>query len=137
MNYPATFLEREAVLRVLYENLKDKSQIKLQKKISKVDHNSEEVIVLCEDGTAVSGDVLVGCDGVHSKVRQELWRVSDHQEPGAFDQKDKEIMFAEYNCLFGVSTETKGIQSGDINVNNMKGASTMIVGGKGKVLWCM
>jgi hypothetical protein len=136
MNYPATFLEREAVLRVLYENLKDKSKIRLEKKITKVDHNSEEVIVFCEDGTAIGGDVLVGCDGVNSKVRQELWRVSDYQEPGAFDPNDKDMLFAEYKCLFGLSTETKGIHSGDINVTNTRGTSTMVIGGRGKVLWC-
>jgi 2-polyprenyl-6-methoxyphenol hydroxylase-like FAD-dependent oxidoreductase len=135
MNYPATFLEREAVLRVLYENVKDKSKIRLEKKITKVDHNNEEVIVLCEDGTAVSGDILVGCDGVHSKVRQELWRVSDYQEPGAFDQKDRDMLFAEYNCLFGIFTKIEGIHSGDINVTNTRGTSTMVIGGKGKVLW--
>ncbi|KAF2023177.1 FAD binding domain-containing protein [Setomelanomma holmii] len=134
-NYPTAFLEREAVLRILYDNLKDKSKIKVSKRISKVDHNSKEVIVLCEDGTAIGGDILVGCDGVHSKVRQELWRLSHLQEPLAIDPKDKEMLFAEYNCLFGISTDTRGVEDGAISVNYSEGLSTMIIGGKAKVFW--
>ncbi|KAJ4361867.1 hypothetical protein N0V83_010808 [Neocucurbitaria cava] len=134
-NYPITFLEREIVLCILYENIQDKSKLKLQKRIAKVDHNKKEVIVVCEDGTAVSGDVLVGCDGVHSKVRHELWRISHLQEPDAFDPKDKELLFAEYNCLFGISTSTTGIVDGEMEVNHTPGFSTMIIGGKGKIYW--
>lgn len=119
----------------MYENLQDKSKLKLQKRISKVDHNKKEVVVVCEDGTAVSGDVLVGCDGVHSKVRHELWRISHLQEPDAIDPKDKELLFAEYNCLFGISTSTTGIVDGEMEVNHTPGFSTMIIGGKGKIYW--
>lgn len=119
----------------MYENLKDKSKIKVQKRITKVDHNKNEVLVLCEDGTAISGDVLVGCDGVHSKVRHELWRLAHLQEPAAFDPKDQELLFAEYNCLFGISTATAGLEDGAMHVNYNKDFSTMMIGGKGKVFW--
>ncbi|KAH7082317.1 FAD binding domain protein [Paraphoma chrysanthemicola] len=136
-NYPTTFLEREEVLRTLYDNLKDKSKVNVAKRISKVDHNATEVIVLCEDGTAVSGDVLVGCDGVYSKVRQELWRISHLQEPLAIDSKDKEMLIAEYNCLFGISSHTDGVEEGSVNVNYSKDFSTMVIGGKGKLFWFM
>ena len=104
------------MLRILYENLRDKSKIKLQKRISKVVHNANEVIVLCDDGTAINGDVLVGCDGVHSRVRHELWRLSHAEEPDAIDPKDKEMLFAEYNCLFGISGDTEGVPDGEVHV---------------------
>lgn len=134
--YPTSFLEREKVLRILYENLADKSKIKVSKRISQIDHNAEEVIVICEDGTAVSGDVLVGCDGVHSKVRHEMWRVAQSHEPNAFDPKDKESMMAEYKCLYGISTRTDGIpEAGEVQVNYAQGYSTMVVGGSGKIFW--
>ncbi|KAH7402239.1 hypothetical protein DE146DRAFT_459836 [Phaeosphaeria sp. MPI-PUGE-AT-0046c] len=133
--YPTAFLERETVLKVLYENLTDKSKIKLTKRISQVDHNSKEVIVLCEDGTAVSGDVLVGCDGVHSKVRREIWRLAQSEEPDAFDPKDQGAMMAEYKCLYGISRRTDGINESEVHVNFVKGYSTLIIGSKGKVFW--
>jgi flavin-dependent dehydrogenase len=134
-NYLITFLERETVLRVLYENLKDKSKINVKKRITSLDHNENEVVVICEDGTAVSGDIVIGCDGVHSKVRHELWRIAQLQEPAAIDAKDKEVMSAEYNCLYGISKGTKGIEDGEMHVNYTEGFSTMIIGGKDKVFW--
>jgi 2-polyprenyl-6-methoxyphenol hydroxylase-like FAD-dependent oxidoreductase len=134
-NYPTTFLERETVLRILYDNLEDKSKIKVQKKILRVDHNANEVIVLCEDGTAISGDILVGCDGVHSKVRAELWRLSHTEDPAAINPEDKVILCAEYACLFGISAATAGVRAGECHVNYTDGMSTMIIGGKGKVFW--
>lgn len=93
--------------------------------------------MLCEDGTAISGDILVGCDGVNSKVREELWRVSHALEPEAIDPKDKELLLAEYKCLFGISKKFAGITPGEIDVNYGKDFSTMVIGGKEKVFYFM
>lgn len=41
----------------MYEHLDDKSKIKLQKRISKVDHSESGVTVICNDGTTISGDI--------------------------------------------------------------------------------
>ena len=119
----------------MYGNLKDKSRIRLKKRIKQVDHNKNEVIVVCEDGTAISGDVLVGCDGVHSKVRNELWRLSQEQEPLAIDPQDKEKFFAEYNCLFGISADTTGFMPTETHINYDHGISTMVIRGKSKLYW--
>lgn len=121
----------------MYENLRDKSKIKLQKRIAKVDHNKNEVIVTCNDGATISGDVLVGCDGVHSIVRQEMWRLAHLHEQDSFDPSDKDLLFAEYQCLFGISTQTEGVTDGELTVNYDEGFSTMLIGGKQKVFWFM
>jgi 2-polyprenyl-6-methoxyphenol hydroxylase-like FAD-dependent oxidoreductase len=104
------------VLRALYENLKDKSKVKLQKRISHVDHNVEGIIAICEDGTAVAGDVLVGCDGVNSKIRHELWRLSQEAQADSIITDDQKTMFAEYKCLYGIAAETAGVGSGEVHV---------------------
>jgi 2-polyprenyl-6-methoxyphenol hydroxylase-like FAD-dependent oxidoreductase len=119
----------------MYENLQDKSKVQLKKRISSVDHNAKEVIVLCEDGTAISGDILVGCDGVNSKVRQELWRVAELQEPTSINVEDKTRLIAEYKCLFGISNATDYLGDGEVHVNYAEGHSTMFVGSKGRVFW--
>lgn len=133
--YPITFVEREAVLQILYDNLQDKSAIQVAKRVTKVDHNSNEVIVLCEDGTAISGDILVGCDGAYSKVREELWRIGNMRDPAMFDVKNKDVVSAEYSCLFGISSATQHITDGDVHVNYKVDISTMIIGSKGRVFW--
>ncbi|KAF2621246.1 FAD binding domain-containing protein [Macroventuria anomochaeta] len=135
--YPALFIEREVALRIMYDNLQDKSKIKLQKRISKVDHNENEVTVTCSDSTTFRGDILVGCDGVHSVVRHEMWRLAHLHEQRSFDPSDKESLFAEYQCLFGISTQTKGVVDGEVTVNYDEDFSTMIIGGKQKVFWFM
>lgn len=129
------FLERQSVLRILHNKLQSKSQIELQKKISSVDHTESGVIVTCQDGTSISGDVLVGCDGVHSMVRREMWRLAHLHEQSTFDPVDKDSLFAEYQCLFGISAGSKCITDGEVNVNYDEGVSTLVVGGKQRVFW--
>ena len=136
-NYPATFLERTTVLRILYNNLKDKSRVKVSKRIKSVDHNRNEVIVLCEDGTAVSGDVLVGCDGVNSRVRNELWRLSHLEDPDFIDKNDKTMLSAEYKCLFGISNAVPSLENGISNVTYEENFSTMVLGSKNQLFWFM
>lgn len=135
--YPALFIERESALRIMYHNLRNKSTVQLQKRIDKVEHQEDAVIVTCTDGTSISGDVLVGCDGVHSVVRQEMWRLAHLHEQSSFDPSDKDLMFAEYKCMFGISGQTKGITDGEVTVNYDEGFSTLIIGGKQKVYWFM
>ncbi|KAF3006803.1 hypothetical protein E8E13_010417 [Curvularia kusanoi] len=134
-NYASMFLEREVALRILYENLQSKSRINLQKKISVVDHTQNGVTVTCEDGTSISGDVLIGCDGVHSVVRNEMWRLAHLHDQTSFSPSDKDLLFAEYKCLFGISTAINGIADGELSVNYDQGFSTMVVGGKQKIFW--
>jgi hypothetical protein len=136
-NYPALFIDRQHALRIMYDNLNDKSKVKLQKQIAKVDHREDGVTVTCNDGTTVSGDVLVGCDGVHSVVRNEMWRLAHLHEQKAFDPSDMNLLFAEYQCLFGISSETKGIVDGEVTVNHDVDFSTMVIGGMEKVYWFM
>lgn len=134
-NYPALFIDRQHALRILYDNLNDKSRIKLQKRIPSVDHSEDGVAVTCTDGTFIRGDVLVGCDGVHSVVRNEMWRLAHLHEPQSFDPSDKNLLFAEYQCLSGISSQTKGIVDGEVTVNHDKDFSTMVMGGMQKVYW--
>ncbi|KAG7142351.1 FAD-dependent monooxygenase BOA8 like protein [Verticillium longisporum] len=136
-NYAISYLERETVLRVLYENLHDKSPIHLLRRITSVDHSGTDgVVVHCQDGTIVAGDVLVGCDGVNSLVRREMWRLSEHDKPQATPESVRNGLKAEFQCLFGLSTRTRGVNAGEMDVNFASGFSTMVIGGKGgRVFW--
>jgi 2-polyprenyl-6-methoxyphenol hydroxylase-like FAD-dependent oxidoreductase len=60
------------VLDILYKNLPDKSNVLLGKGISKVDHFEHGIVAHCNDGSSYHRDVIVGADGVHSIVRQEM-----------------------------------------------------------------
>lgn len=90
--YEATFIDRQQVLRVLYEHVWDKQKVHVNKRMQRVQHSSTGVTVQCTDGTAYEGDVLLGADGVYSAVRQEMWRLADEAEPGVISDKERNGM---------------------------------------------
>lgn len=75
-NYPVCFLDRQKVLQILAEHLQDPHRVLLNKKVIKIDHFPERVVVHCTDGTSYAGDIVVGADGVASRVRREMWRAA-------------------------------------------------------------
>lgn len=64
------------LLQILYDNLNHKDRVLTNKRVAHVEMSATGVLVTTEDGSTYSGDILVGGDGVHSKVRQEMWRIA-------------------------------------------------------------
>ena len=67
-------MEKKHFLKVVYEQIPDKSFIKTGKRVVDIIDNDDGVIVKLYDGTQEEGDMLIGCDGVHSMVRELMWR---------------------------------------------------------------
>lgn len=88
--YGFAFSDRQDILQVLYDNLKDKSKVLEGKKLSLVRQQPNGVTVVCEDGSSYTGDILAGADGVNSKARSEMWRLADEQDP--------ELVKADKDC---------------------------------------
>lgn len=70
------------VLEALWNNLKNKDKVLVNKRVTQVHLEPSGVKVETSDGQSFSGDILVGADGIHSKVRSEMWRLADDMEPG-------------------------------------------------------
>lgn len=70
------------ILAALWRNLKHQDNVLVSKKVTKVELEPSRVKVATSDGSSYYGDILVGADGVHSKVRNEMWRLADALEPG-------------------------------------------------------
>jgi 2-polyprenyl-6-methoxyphenol hydroxylase-like FAD-dependent oxidoreductase len=70
------------VLQVLYNNIKDKTKILTNKRVENVEVTGTGVIAKTSDGSAYHGDILVGADGIHSTVRDEMWRIANKVSPG-------------------------------------------------------
>jgi len=79
--YSFAFSDRQNILEVLYNNLKEKSKILVGKNLTTVRQHASGVTVICEDGSSYVGDVLAGADGVNSKARSEMWRLADEEDP--------------------------------------------------------
>lgn len=70
------------ILKALWQNLKHKKNVLVNKKVTEVELQPSRVKVKTGDKSSYYGDILVGADGVHSNVRSEMWRLADILEPG-------------------------------------------------------
>lgn len=87
--YEITFLERRAVLQLLYDNLKRKSTIHTSQCVVRIEHTKTGVQAYTKQGGTFAGQVLIGADGVHSTVRTEMWRIADLEQPGVLKAAEK------------------------------------------------
>jgi 2-polyprenyl-6-methoxyphenol hydroxylase-like FAD-dependent oxidoreductase len=65
--------ERARFIEMLYENLSEKSKIKTSRCVIGVEQDENGVKVQVNDGTYVTGDIVIGADGVHSFIRGQMW----------------------------------------------------------------
>lgn len=70
---PCMLVGRAALLCVLWGALPDRAvRARMGKQVVSVETHNTGVKVVCKDGSAYEGSVLVGCDGTHSAVRRSL-----------------------------------------------------------------
>jgi salicylate hydroxylase len=63
---------RPDLIAALTENLSEK--VRMNRKVTSVGQDGRTAWAQCEDGERVEGDVLVGADGIHSIVREQVFR---------------------------------------------------------------
>ncbi|KAF3045925.1 hypothetical protein E8E12_007443 [Didymella heteroderae] len=103
LGYEPIFVDRQMIIQILYENLRDKSKVLTNKGVIKVEQATGEVKLTTEDGTIFHGDLLVGADGIHSTVRREMWRLAEQDSPAYFAVSERRNVPTEYCCIFGIS----------------------------------
>ncbi|KAG7432175.1 FAD-dependent monooxygenase andE [Fusarium oxysporum f. sp. raphani] len=108
VGYPSIFIDRQMLLQVLYRNLKHKDRVLTKKRVSRVELVDGGVQAYTQDGSVYEGDIVVGADGIHSAVRDEMWRLGKEQSPGYFP-KDENSPPGDrtYWFLFDGLSETK------------------------------
>jgi 2-polyprenyl-6-methoxyphenol hydroxylase-like FAD-dependent oxidoreductase len=82
-------LERRNLLQILYDGLPDKSFIRTESIIEDVKQFPDRVEVCLADGTVETGDMVLGCDGVHSLMRSFMWDHATKTSPGLIQVKEK------------------------------------------------
>lgn len=76
------YLDRQQLIEGLFEELANKTNIHTSCDIVNVEHTDQGVIAKARDGRVFTGSIVVGADGVHSRVRQEMWRMTEAEIPG-------------------------------------------------------
>lgn len=82
-------MERRLALEIMYENLPDKSKVLPGKKVTHLDETQNGVRVTLADGSHEEGDIVVGCDGVRSMVRKQIWEMADRAAPYLISDREK------------------------------------------------
>ena len=155
--YATAWGERQNLLQVLYENLKDQSKILVNKDLANIKHEATGVTAICADGSSFRGDILIGADGVFSKTRTKMWELAASDHPDLIEaEKNCECqqkalstparaylltrlgMISEYNCLFGISkgVACSKLSPGDVNTSYNSGRCCLSITAEGnKVYW--
>lgn len=82
------------LLQVLHNNIKHKDRILPNKRVTRVELINGGARVHTKDGDTFDGDIVVGADGIHSKIRDEMWRIGKEQSPGYFPQDEASRMLS-------------------------------------------
>jgi len=122
-------VERRQLVDILYQNLADKSRIHTSCGALKVDCMERGMRVETQNGRVFTGSILVGADGVHSRIRREMWRIADTETDDLRIKRDQRGMYLQYgfintpieltsiaskstySCIFGIS---EGLAQSDI-----------------------
>ncbi|KAJ0423015.1 hypothetical protein BJY00DRAFT_322161 [Aspergillus carlsbadensis] len=133
---PMAFLTRQELIRVLYDSFEDPSHIHVNQRVARVQQGKDSVRVTTEDGTSYEGDLVVGADGVHSKVRAEMWSFHNSPELARVAVREHRALTVEYSCIFGVSSATPGLNIGEQAAAFADGFTIMTyLGLGGRVYW--
>lgn len=127
--YPMLFFDRQRLLQILYEQIKRKDRVIVQSRIESIKHLENSVRVQTIDGKTYEGDMVVGADGVHSAVRQEMRRLADKERPGCLPSGEEDRVPCYYQCSFGIAQNVDNWSDGDQAFTAGLGQSFLVVSG--------
>lgn len=134
--YPVLFFDRQWLLQLLYDNLKHKDRVSLNKKVVQIENSDDSVQVTTRDGSVINGSLVIGVDGVYSTVREQMKRIGNKLEPGYFPIGEDGDVPCYYKCSFGIAKDVEGYNPSEQNNIRAKGWSSLIISGpEGRVYW--
>ncbi|KAF7557539.1 hypothetical protein G7Z17_g531 [Cylindrodendrum hubeiense] len=132
LGYPMIFIDRQMLLQVLYGNLKHKEKVLTSQRVVSVDFTESGVRATTKDNNIYEGDLIIGADGIHSKIREEMWR---NAPLGYFSPNEDTQIPASTKCIFGISKRPPGYPGASQQNTFNKGYSYYIMEAPGDRLY--
>lgn len=126
-------LERQRFLQILYDGLPDKSFVKTGCAVEDVAQFPDRVEVKLSNGEVETGDMVLGCDGVHSLVRQVMWDHATKTSPGLIQTKEKTSLKTSWKTLVFVTPGIPELGERDLTVTYNDGFTFLITSQPGAV----
>ncbi|CAJ0548379.1 Ff.00g019920.m01.CDS01 [Fusarium sp. VM40] len=136
VGYPSIFIDRQMLLQILYNNLKHKDRVLTRKRVTRLEIKMDAMQAYTEDGSVYEGELVVGADGIHSAVRDEMWRLGKEQSPGYFPEDEASRVPASTRCIFGISDRPSGYGSRSQQMVLGSGHSYLVIAApKNRTYW--
>ncbi|OJD30262.1 fad binding domain-containing protein [Diplodia corticola] len=134
--YPILFLERRDAVQILYDHVRDKTRIRTGQRVNRVELLGDGVRAYTTNGDAFEGSIVVGADGIHSTLREQMWDLANKLQPGHIPPTVGDSMPSEYGCIFGISKTTGDIKATEVHLTHMKDAVIAVMcGQKDRPFW--
>ncbi|KAG9061278.1 hypothetical protein KI688_007616 [Linnemannia hyalina] len=101
IGYDRVLFSRPELHAMLFKKI-PKEKLHMSKKIVTLDQDQDGVTVTFDDNTTARGDILVGADGAHSSVRQQLYKTLE--KDGLLPKSDTKDTSKGYICLLGTTS---------------------------------
>ncbi|KAM5347271.1 hypothetical protein ACJ41O_010276 [Fusarium nematophilum] len=124
-------LSRHDLTKVLYESLPSEAQDRVltSKKVANIKLVENGVEAICADGTSYQGSVIVGADGAHSLVREQMRTLA--LEAGSDEVNDEKPFLTTYRALWvRFPTSSAGISAGVTSETHGPNAATQLFSGE-------
>ncbi|KAF1808473.1 FAD/NAD(P)-binding domain-containing protein [Eremomyces bilateralis CBS 781.70] len=133
--YGFTIFRRSEFLRGVYDKLPNKSKFVTGMALERIEQDDKGVKVFLKDGSMEAGDIVIGTDGVHSQVREFMWKHANGVRPGAIPAQEKMSFTSEYRCLYGVSKMVPGLQKSSLIDCNDKHCNWLLFSCEDRIFW--
>ncbi|WQF89220.1 Putative FAD-binding domain, FAD/NAD(P)-binding domain superfamily [Colletotrichum destructivum] len=117
LGYPVLFLDRQQAVQMFYEAIRQKGKIVTDARVAHVHESTTSVTVTTTLGQSFTGTLLVGCDGVKSAVRSEMWRLGNASDPSYFGSGGPSEVRCKWRTLFGIAAVDDVPRSANITMN--------------------
>ncbi|KAF4626260.1 hypothetical protein G7Y89_g11898 [Cudoniella acicularis] len=129
--YPMLFSNRQWFLKVLYDQLKNKDCIQLKSRVDHIKSIEGGIQVTTNDGKSYEGDFVLGADGIHSNVRQEMRRIADVTNPKYFEPGEEDTVPCYYQYSYGIAQHVDSWPGREQCFTAGRGKSFVVVSGPG------